>query len=262
MQRVLDLDLDFFVARPGGERPFDAPRLDGKDHPPWEASEVLSFLEQRCGLAHPLPGRAVEHHGEVFGLWRDAIKAGQLTPPFHVTHVDAHADLCKGEIGYIYLLTEHLAKPPSARCFPPEEERALTDGNYLAFAIACRWIADLTYVYSPGGGSDIHNYLMEGFDSRGSTIRLPRLNKSQLERLKELLPTHPPVVPESHLEPPVPLSTCKARDFQAREHYDLIFLARSPAYTPVEADPIFEAIRDRFIDGVTYDRLCKASEGT
>lgn len=70
MQRVLDLDLDFFLHGATGDRPFDAARLDATDYPPWDLEDVMAFLEERCHLLAPLPGVAVEHHGEVFGLWR------------------------------------------------------------------------------------------------------------------------------------------------------------------------------------------------
>ncbi len=79
MQRVLDLDLDFFLHGVTGDRPFDAPRLDAVDYPPWDLEDVMAFLEERCHLLGPLPGVAVEHHGEVFGTWRDGLHGGIFT---------------------------------------------------------------------------------------------------------------------------------------------------------------------------------------
>jgi hypothetical protein len=38
-------------------------------------------------LTGRLPGLVVEHHGELFARWRDAIDAAILHAPFHVTHV-------------------------------------------------------------------------------------------------------------------------------------------------------------------------------
>jgi UPF0489 domain len=254
MQRVLDLDLDFFLHGATGDRPFDAPRLDAVDYPPWDLEDVMAFLEERCHLLGPLPGVAVEHHGEVFGLWRDGLDGGMLQPPFHVTHVDAHADLGMGELGYMYLLSEHLALPPAERWYPRESKEglaeAMTDGSYLAFAVAARWIADLTYVYCPGGGSDIHPYLLENGDQlRGGTIQLPYLTREQLRWLNERPFARVPNLPVECLEEPgVPLTISKASEFCAPEPFDFIFLARSPAFTPSEADPIFNAIKERFID--------------
>ena len=61
---------------------------------------------------------------------------GLLTPPFHVTHVDAHADLGLGDAGYVYLLTELLLEDPRDRWWPRTGTTGLNDANHLAFAIA------------------------------------------------------------------------------------------------------------------------------
>src|SRR4051812_25445661 len=118
MQRVLDLDLDAFLYGSEHWRARDDARLDAEAHPPWDLPKVLSFLESNCRLSRPLPGFAVEHHGDLFFRWRDAIADGLLVPPFHVTHVDAHADLGMGDCGYVYLLTDLLREAPDARDAP------------------------------------------------------------------------------------------------------------------------------------------------
>jgi hypothetical protein len=210
----------------------------------------LSFLREKCGLKGAIPGFAVEHHGEFFGQWRRSIETGDLVPPFHVTHVDAHADLGIGETGHIYLLSELLAKPPEERWFPMEGEGGLTDGSFLAFAIGCRWISDLLYVYSPGGGSDVHPYLMEGKDLNAPNIRLPRVTSQELQRFHG---GRKPTLPASQLEPPVPFSKVRCSDFQAEHAFDMICIARSPAYTPRDADLIFDDVRREFVDESAFD---------
>lgn len=82
MQRILDLDLDFFLSGAAILRGPDDGRLDGADFPPWPLEEVLAFLNDQCGLREPLPGFVVENHGELFSRWREAIDAGLLTGPF------------------------------------------------------------------------------------------------------------------------------------------------------------------------------------
>ena len=116
-------------------------RLDSDEYPPWSRDEALAFLHDRCKLTDPLPGFVVENHGELFEQWAAAIDAGKLMPPLSVAHVDAHADLGLGDIGYVYLLTELLFLPVEERRSP--RAGAVTDGNWLAFAIASRWISDL-----------------------------------------------------------------------------------------------------------------------
>lgn len=80
MQRVLDLDLDFFLEGVVHFPP-DSERRDPSECPPLPVGEVLSFLRERCRLDRPIPGFVVEHHHELFSLWRAAIEAGQLVPP-------------------------------------------------------------------------------------------------------------------------------------------------------------------------------------
>jgi hypothetical protein len=119
VQRVLDLDVDFFLdGFPAHHRPFDSERLDAEFHPPWTTDRAVEFLSGRCRLQDRLPGWVVEHHGQLFPLWRDAIDAGVLTPPFQVTHVDAHADLGLGDSSYVYLMTDVLFRAPGERRFP------------------------------------------------------------------------------------------------------------------------------------------------
>jgi hypothetical protein len=255
-QRVLDLDLDAFVYGSGHWRAADAPRLDSEDFCSWEMEKVMSFLELNCGLSQPLPGYAVEHHGELFFRWRDAIDAGLLVPPFEVVHVDAHADVGLGDYGYMYLLTELLQEPVDSRRNPRTGDDALSDGNYLNFAIANRWISKLLYVI--GGRSDdtevaathrwqpgdLLPYIFEDFDLWTRTIRLPTLDQRNLS--ENLLSTDR--LQPLGLEPPVPFDWVTVYEFAAEGPFDMVCLARSPSFTPAESDAVYDAIRERFID--------------
>jgi hypothetical protein len=256
MQRVLDLDLDAFVYGAEHSRERDAPRLDVEKHPPWDLSKVLSFLGSNCGLSGPLPGFAVKHHGELFFRWRDAIDSRLLVPPFEVVHVDAHADLGFGDCGYMYLLTELLRESMEARRDPRIGDDALGDGNYLSFAIAAGWLSklkyviggrwedadhEMTYAWQPG---DLLPYIFENFDLWTRTIRLPTLEP---QNLRENLGSTDRLRPLA-LEPPVPFDWMLWDQFHAAEPFDLICLARSPAYTPEASDVIYDEIRERFVD--------------
>jgi len=213
MQRILDLDLDFFLIDAAILRGPDDGRLDGADFPPWRLEQVLAFLQDQCGLGEPLPGFVVENHGELFPRWREAIEAGQLKVPFHVTHVDAHADLGLGDSGYVYLMTSLLFEEPENRRHPTAGEGALADGNYLAFAIACRWLAGLVYVFNEGGGGkDALLYVLEGLDPQARNIQLAAVRSRQ--ELSENLLT-PKKLTIEHLEPRVPFTTTDWKDFRA-----------------------------------------------
>jgi hypothetical protein len=60
--------------------------------------------------------------------------------------LDLDADLGTGDYGFDYLLTELLGEPPQNRHNPKAGDGGMGDGNFLAFAIANRWIEELTYV--------------------------------------------------------------------------------------------------------------------
>jgi hypothetical protein len=94
----------------------------------------------------------VVHHDEVFKHWFDWIEAKSCSVPFRVVHADAHADLgsdpwgCKDR-DWSYLLTEFLLIPDHERSKAALRDPVLDEGNYLAFAVCCGWIDDLTLVY-------------------------------------------------------------------------------------------------------------------
>ena len=242
MQRVLDIDLDFFVEDPGFYVDIDQ-RLDATEHPVWSEAEILDFLSDRCGINGPLPGFVTENHGELFPVWRDAIESGVLVPPFHVTHVDAHADLGLGNSGYCHLLTELLFVDPADRRFPVTGDNGMNDGNWLLFALGCRWIGHLEYVFCDGAGGDELPFVMGDFDENSSHLQLPAIEAEEI--MNGLTRAGRPKV--SHFEPPVSYRSMHHEEFQTSGPFDFICLTRSPPYTPVTADPLFEMIRRKFI---------------
>ena len=94
-------------------------------------------------------GAEVVHHDDAFWTWKRWIAEGQLSTPFRVVHVDAHADIGLGDAGWKYLLTELLALPVEQRSSPLHGSNStMNAGNYLAFAVANGWVKDILYVYS------------------------------------------------------------------------------------------------------------------
>ncbi len=258
MQRVLDIDLDFF--QHGTEHWAGEGRLDAADYPPWAIDEVVTFLRGRCQLDGPLPGSVVEYHHEVFVKWREAIEAGILVPPFHVTHVDAHADLGLGDNGYMYLMSSLLFEEVEDRCYPivgslggAEGGVGLAASNWLLFAIACRWISDLVYVVNSEGNGrpgDLLYFVMEGFNLDASQIQLAAVERAELRKAIGSYPGRPGKI--ERLEPPISFTYLGWPKFQAAEVFDFVFLAHSPEYTSPEADPIFDLIRERFVDETAF----------
>ena len=125
----------------------------------------------------PLPGFAVERHGEVFGKWRELIEAGRLQTPFHVTDVDAHGDLSMGEIGYKHILTELVRLPAEDR--PAAAAAASGTGRGLPRLRDRLSLGERTRLrLNEGGGGDVHAYFWENFDKASSTIRLAALPRA------------------------------------------------------------------------------------
>jgi hypothetical protein len=249
MQRILDIDLDFFVHGAAHWVAYDGDRLDADEFPPWPLDDAIAFLRRECGLTRRLPGLVVERHGELFDRWRDAIAAGHLAPPLSVTHVDAHADLGMGDAGYVHLMSELLFEPVEQRRFPKTGDSGMDDGNWVSFAVACGWVGELIYVFNTTDSrpEDILSYVMEGFDPSAAHIRLAAVNKRDINDLW-MLDNKTKVV--QHYEPRVPFRTVSFRDFRADRPFDVICLTRSAAFTPAASDALFDEIRDRFIDEV------------
>lgn len=237
--RVLDLDLDFFLDGVV-HRPAPGSRPTATSIAPWSTDRVREFLETQCGLDanRPVPAKKVETHDEVFDCWLTAIQLGELRPPFEVVHVDAHADLGMGDSGYVFLLTRLLSLPPTERPanVRPTGVRGMCAGNYLAFAIACRWIDSLTYVKHPAVRDDLLGVLFRDRDKSAGAIQLPHYEESAALTFMRQKPS--PIA----LEPEVPFSVIPAGDFSERRPYDFAFLAVSRDFVPVEAEALIDVI--------------------
>lgn len=250
--RVLDLDLDFFLDTIAAW-PFldgDGPRRDGARYGPRSAEFVGSFLERQCGLRGPRTagdwprpiGRTVQTHDDAFYFWRDLIDTGQLTTPFDVVHVDAHADLGLGDTGYRYIMCDLLHRPPLERTHP--NPAWVLEGNYLAFAAACRWLDSVTYVKHPARQHDdrpFEHFLRN--DAQSGFLQLKCCDPTQFATDAAHGEIGPSVVA---FEPSIPFRTVDAEVFTADAPFDVVVLARSPLYTPVEADALVPLIETYF----------------
>ena len=231
MQRVLDIDLDFFLAdccplAAAGERPILA------GHEPWEPGNVRVFLEIQCLLSkdRPLPGRVFETHDEALRYWVELMDRGELQRPFHVTHVDAHSDLGIGYPGPAYVLYNVLSLPPNKRLELDRfyREKKLDEANYLLFALASRIVGSLDNVRRPFSREDVPKQIQSA-DCK--YIRLPQSFPELFEKV-------------NGPEPLIPYREYKEDgSFLAAAPYDFVSLAISPRYAPGSADeliPIFQ----------------------
>ena len=232
MQRVLDIDLDFFLADccPLAE-PGQRPNLT--EHEPWTAENVRTFLETRCLLSreHPIPGRKFETHDGALGYWKELMEEGKLEAPFHVTHVDAHSDLGIGYPGPGYVLYNVLSLPPKRRLELDRfyRERKLDEANYLLFALAARIVGSLENVRRPFSREDVPRQILA---EDGNHIRLPQSFPDLFEKM-------------NGPEPLIPYHEYKEDgSFSAAAPYDYISLAISPRYAPKEADELIPVFKE------------------
>lgn len=245
--RILDIDLDFFLSR-------IATYVDGNDRLqesdgfiPWTEAEVRNFLEKNCGLDqnNPTKGAYCIQHHEVFAFWRRLIFDGRLETPFEVIHVDAHADFGLGDASWSYIIGDILHKPIKERFFPDEDGLSgLGEGNYLAFALACRWINKLSYVHHPDREDDFIQYYFKDFDENSGYLQLPKYNKDKLYNpyfYKEDEPIS--------LEPPVPFNLIIGSKYRAVKMFSYVFLTQSPSYTPQASDKLIPVIME-YIDKI------------
>jgi hypothetical protein len=250
MQRVLDIDLDFFVepivyfAEGGDERP------DPGEHTVRPADGAIELLRARCGLTHRTPGFLTETHVQLFPAWRQAIEAGILRTPFHVTHVDGRADLGLGDTGHEYLMTSLLFEESADRAYPSPlaDQVGLTEGNFLLYAIACRWIGDLTYVHLDGVEYEEFHFTLKDFQPGSDAIQLRAMTPAAYTHWMRSGFRGKPVI--ANVEPEVPYQRLLWHEFQAQQPYDFVCLTRSPLYAPLTADPLYELIADAFIEPI------------
>ncbi len=239
MQRILDIDLDFFLDRIFYCQDEPKRRLDSKEYQVEPFEQALSYLRDHCGLSEDnlIPGRTCKHHKEVFFHWERMIRAGTLKPPFEVIHVDAHADMGLGNLASLYVAEELLAQPLNRRRVPRGNEPwALNNCNFILYALAMRWIGKLTYVTHPACQDDVQWMHMKDFSTKSGFVQLKCFEPGLSDRVKD--PMDVKKFP-FEAEPEIPMEVVPRSQFQIGVSADILFISQSPTYTPLEADALF-----------------------
>ncbi len=277
MQNVLDIDMDFFLTKRYSGIPDENTRVPDIVTSTVDKIWVTDFLEETLGLSKKKKtmGRIVTHHNEAFYYWRELIEDGALIPPFNVVHVDAHADLGLGlaGAGWPDVFKKLLALPPAVRSYLENlpEIRKPSVGDYLIYAIACRWINTLTYVPHPTeNGGDFLAYILEYLPSKDNpsdgfsyfeglnddeakvtvNIQLPYNSVDNLSAIYDI--DHPDrqaaYIANSLLEPKVPFTIAEFDSIQYKPgSFDYLLFSQSPNFTPVSADYIMELINNYIV---------------
>ena len=183
---ILDIDIDFFldsiIHNPKTGRPSNS-RVK-----PWNKEEVINFLEKKCNLdkQRKIKGKFFKTHDKLFYCFRDLINKKKLSVPFEIVHVDAHADLGIGTLSDKYIMTELLYKPVNERTKPKRGGwEGLSESNFLAFMIACRWISKLVYVHHREivrSNVDITQSVKKDFDFYSDFIQLKKYQQKNVRK--------------------------------------------------------------------------------
>ena len=235
--RVLDIDLDFFLADtcPLAE-PGCRPCLKG--HEPWEKAETRRFLEEKLKLdsKHPIPGRVFETHDGALRFWNGLIGAGKLSVPFEVAHVDAHSDLGIGALGPALVLNGALCQRTDVRCDIKHycALGQLDEANYLLYALAFRWVSKLENLRNPKSRPDKPPEIVYERDASGVPTALRLV--PPLPELFEKLTGPEPVVPYRQYD--------DAQSYVPAGTFDYMSLAISPRYSPKEVDALIEVLSE------------------
>lgn len=257
---ILDIDLDFFAYSRVTHRTDD--ERDRPNHlEPWKESEVRRILEERfsLNLGRKLPGIRCIHHDEVFAHCRSLISEGRMLAPFRLVHVDAHADLGLGDCSYEYILRDLIRFPLDERRNPNRGGLSgLGFGNFLAFAVANRWISRLDFIINRNWSDDIHPCLLTKkslrywrsldipiYGSHSLEIELLAIDDKGWEQFSGGTDIQDAGI--NNGEPVVPFDIISEEDIGNRYsgfEWDLIFLTQSPGYTSESADLLLDVIEE------------------
>jgi hypothetical protein len=246
--RILDIDLDFFLDNKRTSSVTSTKRLDDY-YVPWSEDETKAFLEQRCGLttSNKKQGKFFIHHVEVFDYLRSLQEQHNFVLTFSIDHVDAHADLGTGDSSYSYIATDILPKNLRERAYPVKRNgwSGLSSGNFLAFAVACRWITSLNYINNPEWFDDLQWFNFENFDDEANNLQLKQYSEAQMHQIiysgGDMRESARAVAPQS-LEPLVPFAKVDFNEFTSDGNYDMVFLTQSPGFTPANSDNLIPLI--------------------
>ena len=238
--KVLSLDIDFFVdpihtfGSLSGKR-----RLLSDDYHVDSEKMVDRFLQGRCGLrtTNPVRGIQIREHVDAFFILRELVEQG--SEQIELIHIDAHADLGLGDVGYVYLLTDLLHRTRSRRQRPRKAYRKLNSGNWVAFAAAAGWLKSLVFVPREYPPTDLMPYYFEDFAAREQRSRKFRLYAIPEDRMNALMAVRNPTKVVS--TPPaesVEYKCVRRSRFRLETPPDFMIVCQSPSFTPKEADRV------------------------
>lgn len=259
IKNILDIDLDFFVENICYGEPTDGEsRLTDPKHKPWPPERVTAFLEKNLKLnrKNKIPGAFFVHHEGVFHFLKKIILESPKGLKFRIDHIDGHADLGSGDGSFMYICSKLLRLPVEERYNPKADNywQELCSGNFLAYALAARWVERLNHITHPGKGREAPLIHFKNFDKTTDHLQLKIFSIPQVHRMdcdftdltfeeanKKLVKTKPEAV-----EPAVPYKVIPYPEFKTELTYDYILLTQSPGFTTKKSDALIPLIREYF----------------
>lgn len=257
---ILDIDLDFFLNGRIQRRNDDIfNRPDGFGIVPWSKDEVLNFLNSKLNVNGIFPGYIFVSHDELFYKLKDLIEKDKLDKPFNLVHVDAHSDLGMG-FDWKYLHSTFLDLPVIERHNAKGGDDGINYGNFVSFALGCRWISTLDLVINKNWHDDIPRKLLSKktfeiakkksiqdclpYGDYKFEIELQKIDENVIEDIVYKQINFFDVCKKIG-EPTIPLNIItieKLSNRYSKMKWDYIFLTHSPGYVPSSADYLLQQI--------------------
>lgn len=251
--RVLDIDLDFFLSDVAHNVPAGSGRLPSDEYRPWSPTEVRHFMEGALGLSpeRKLPAILCVGHDETLYHCEELIKDGRLGKPFELVHVDAHADMGLGDNGWVEVL-RMAAAPDAVRAIVSSRHcERIGIGNYVTYMALFRMLRSVTYVHPDCEGWDrdvFERFLEDG----GDRMRIPvwdvrdevdfEIALQRLDWTQGCMYRPENQGEGSRREPGISFSIVSRGDYCDHAPFRIAFLAQSPEYTPLESDALIPVL--------------------
>jgi hypothetical protein len=242
-QLVIDLDLDIFVHPPVEFGQDSDERAPSGKHKPSPRSFVEFFYQYQLQLMRSprTKGAIFDFHEQSYQWWRQLILAGQLKVPFEVVHIDAHDDLLSG-IETTYFFEEWTATLDKMKELPPR----LNSANYLGHAVSNGWLSALTWVRRTDTTAKPIPWIFKDFSSRSELLETKHFSKGGVAAAAQLL-LDGRMPRNVRVDIQTPFREIQFGEYRIARPADLVFVARSPSFTPIESDANEDLIRDRIV---------------
>ncbi len=145
-----------------------------------------------------------------------------------------------GDAAYEYVMTDLLHRSLEDRKSPNSTQ--VLPGNFLLFAVACRWLSQITFVLHPEWTGDLPSLHFENFTTKSWRIQLKKCTAEEFR--KHGLKSSWEKLPVLGDEPKVPFQTTACSEYRAKEPFSFVFLSCSPGYTPHTADHLISVVRE------------------